>query len=159
MRPTIARRLSTSHAELMVEETGGTGTPLLLIHGNSSCRGVFARQTAAGWGAKHRLISFDLPGHGESGDALDPARTYSRTGLAACVVEVLERLGVNEAIVLGWSLGGHVAIEMLSGFRGMRGLILTRDAADPPWRLQGRVRRFACGGPAGTARLVRRRGR
>ena len=130
----IPQRLSTSHAELMVEDSGGPGTALLLIHGNSSCRGVFARQVASGFAGERRLITFDLPGHGQSGDALDPVRTYSLTGLADCAVELLERLGVQEAIVLGWSLGGHIAIEMLSRFEGMKGLILT---GTPPIRRGG----------------------
>lgn len=134
MIPTISQRLSTSHGELAVEDTGGAGTPLLLIHGNSSCRGVFARQTGSELAGKHRFITFDLPGHGQSGDALDPVRTYSRTGLADCAVELLERLAVHEAVVLGWSLGGHVAIEMLSRFRGMKGLIVT---GTPPIRHGG----------------------
>lgn len=146
MNQTIARRLSTSHAELLVEDTGGGGTPLLLIHGNSSCRGVFAPQTAARFGGKHRLITFDLPGHGGSEDAIDPARTYSRIGLAECAVELLERLGVNEAVVLGWSLGGHVAIEMLSRFRGMRGLILP---GTPPIRRGGFKEGFVASPAAG----------
>lgn len=128
------QRLSTTHGELLVEDTGGAGTPLLLIHGNSSCRAVFARQTGSELAARHRLITFDLPGHGQSGDALDPVRTYSRTGLADCAVDVLEHLGVREAVVLGWSLGGHVAIEMLSRFRGMKGLVVT---GTPPIRHGG----------------------
>lgn len=131
MSPTISQRLSTSHGELAVDDTGEAGTPLLLIHGNSSCRGVFSRQTGSELAGKHRLITFDLPGHGQSGDALDPARTYSLTGLADCAAELLERVGVREAVILGWSLGGHIAIEMLSRFRGMRGLIVT---GTPPIR-------------------------
>ena len=34
----------TSHGYLAEEETGGSGIPVLLIHGNSSCRGVFRNQ-------------------------------------------------------------------------------------------------------------------
>src|SRR5262249_5940681 len=65
------------------------------------------------------------PGHGQSSDARDPARSYTRPGLAAAAVELLERLEVTEAVVFGWSLGGHVAIEMIPRFSGMRGLCIT----------------------------------
>jgi len=65
-----------------------------------------------------------LPGHGQSSDAPDPARTYTRPGLADAVVELLGKLGVKEAVVLGWSLGGHIGIEMVPRFAGMRGLMV-----------------------------------
>ena len=34
----------TSHGSLAVEESGQGNIPVLLIHGNSSCRGVFRHQ-------------------------------------------------------------------------------------------------------------------
>jgi pimeloyl-ACP methyl ester carboxylesterase len=47
----------------------------------------------------HRFIAFDLPGHGESSNAIDPMRSYTRPGFADATVELLEKLGVTEAIV------------------------------------------------------------
>src|SRR6516165_5002783 len=73
----------------------------------------------------HRLISFDLPGHGQSSDAIDPGRSYTRPGLADAAVELVDKLGVTEAIVFGWSLGGHIGIEMIPRFPGMRGLMIS----------------------------------
>lgn len=73
----------TSHGSLAVEETGQCGIPVLLIHGNSLCRSVFRNQMN-GQIAKHRrFIAFDLPGHGESSNAIDPTRSYTRPGLAS----------------------------------------------------------------------------
>src|SRR5579859_8038528 len=121
---TIATRtVITSHGSLAVEETGRRGVPLLMIHGNSSCRGVFRHQLEASFGDR-RLVSFDLPGHGDSSDAPDPTRTYTRPGLAEATLELLERLGLPEVVVLGWSLGGHVGMEMLPRFPGIRGLMI-----------------------------------
>src|SRR4051812_34476106 len=92
------RFVYTSHGKLSVEDGGGSGTPLLLIHGNSSSRQVFARQFQSDLAARCRLIAFDLPGHGQSEDAQDPARTYSLPGLADCTVELLACLGVSSAV-------------------------------------------------------------
>jgi pimeloyl-ACP methyl ester carboxylesterase len=116
--------VTTSHGALAVEDVGQGNLPLVLIHGNSTCRDVFRRQLTGRLAKNHRLIAFDLPGHGQSGDAPDPARTYTRPGLADAVVELLEKLGVKEAVVLGWSLGGHIGIEMVPRFAGMRGLMV-----------------------------------
>ncbi len=71
------------------------------------------------------MIAIDLPGHGGSSNARDPERTYSMHGYAACAVEVLDRLGVEQAAVYGWSLGGHVALEMIPHFSGMVGVMIT----------------------------------
>jgi pimeloyl-ACP methyl ester carboxylesterase len=121
---TRLRTIVTSHGSLAVEESGGGGIPLLLIHGNSFCRGVFRHQLQGPLAEKHRLIAFDLPGHGESSNAPDPARSYTLPGLADAAVELLEKLGVTEAVVLGMSLGGHIGIEMVPRFPGMRGLMI-----------------------------------
>lgn len=97
---------------------------MVFIHGNSSCRGVFRHQLAGRLAGSHRLIAFDLPGHGESGDAPEPMRTYTRPGLAGAVLELLDRLALAEAVVVGWSLGGHIGIEMIPRFKGMLGLMI-----------------------------------
>jgi len=116
--------VTTSHGALAVEEVGQGSLPVVLIHGNSFCRDVFRHQLAGRLADNHRLIAFDLPGHGQSSDAPDPARAYTRPSMADAVVELLEKLGVTEAVVLGWSLGGHIGIEMVPRFAGMRGLMV-----------------------------------
>lgn len=114
----------TSQGSLAVEESGQGNIPLLLIHGNSFCRGVFRNQLHGPVAENHRLIAFDLPGHGESSNAPDPTRTYTLPGLADAALELLEKLGVTEAIIFGMSLGGHIGIEMVPRFSGMRGLMI-----------------------------------
>jgi pimeloyl-ACP methyl ester carboxylesterase len=115
----------TSHGSLAVEESGQGGVPVLLIHGNSFCRGVFRNQMQGLIAEDHRLIAFDLPGHGQSSNAPDPKRSYTRPGLADAAVELLDKLEVKETVVFGWSLGGHIGIEMIPRFPGMRGLMIS----------------------------------
>ena len=119
------RSIDTSHGSLAVEEVGQGGIPVLLIHGNSTCRDVFRHQLEGRLAENHHFIAFDLPGHGESSNAPDPMRTYTRSGLADAAIELLKKLGETEVIVFGWSLGGHVGMEMLTRFPGTRGLMIT----------------------------------
>ncbi|MBW4542076.1 MAG: alpha/beta hydrolase [Myxacorys chilensis ATA2-1-KO14] len=116
--------IATSHGSLAVEETGSGGIPVLLIHGNSFCRGVFRNQMQGQIAKKHRFIAFDLPGHGQSSNAADPKLSYTLPGLADAAIELLDELGIAEVIVLGWSLGGHIGMEMIPHFPGMRGLMI-----------------------------------
>lgn len=109
---------------IAVEERGQHGLPVLFIHGNSSCGAVFAAQLNGPLAAQCRLIALDLPGHGESGNAIDPVRTYTRPGFAQAACEVLEQLDLREVVVVGWSLGGHVGIEMLAASTRICGLMI-----------------------------------
>ena len=115
---TRQQMIATSHGSVAVEESGQGGIPVLLIHGNSFFRDVFRNQIQGQIAKTHRFITFDLPGHGQSSNAPDPQRSYTRPGLTDAAIELLDELGIAEAIVLGWSLGGHIGIEMMRAFRG-----------------------------------------
>jgi pimeloyl-ACP methyl ester carboxylesterase len=119
-----SRMIKTSHGDIAVSETAGKGLPVLLIHGNSSCKEVFQRQLESPLGDVYRMIAMDLPGQGVSSNAVDPQRTYSLPGFADAAIELLDLLGVERAAVLGWSLGAHVAIEMSTHYAGMVGMML-----------------------------------
>ena len=114
-------QLSTSHGSIVVEEAGHGDLPVLLIHGNSLSREVFRKQLGGALSTKYRSIAFDLPGHKDSSDALNASRT---PGLADAAIEALGRLGLREVVVVGWSLGGHIALEMASQSSGIKGLLV-----------------------------------
>jgi pimeloyl-ACP methyl ester carboxylesterase len=80
---------------------------------------------SSGLAEGRRLIAFDMPGHGDSGDAPEPWRTYSRPGLAKVAMEVLERLGVGDVALFGWSLAGHIALEMAPRLPRLKGLMIS----------------------------------
>lgn len=94
-------------------ERGGKALPIVFLHGNGFCKEVFSRQFESADLTDHRLIALDLPGHGTSPDSDDPATDYTYKGLAAAVSANLARIGIKQCIIAGWSLGGHVALEML----------------------------------------------
>jgi pimeloyl-ACP methyl ester carboxylesterase len=127
--PFAEKTIRTAQARIAVRETSGSGLPVVMIHGNSSCKEVFANQLDSRLGEMFRLIAIDLPGHGASGNAREPATAYTMPGYAEAVVEVLHELGVTRAAVFGWSLGGHVAIEMMPRFPGMTAMMI---AGTPP---------------------------
>jgi pimeloyl-ACP methyl ester carboxylesterase len=123
--------IDTSHCRIAVALSHGTGPALLMIHGNSSCKEVFRNQLKGSIGATFRCIAMDLPGHGRSGDALHPEATYSVAGYADAALELMRALGHQRFAVLGWSLGGHIGLEMIYGSDAVTGLMIT---GTPPIR-------------------------
>jgi len=123
--PAIDKTIATPYATIRVRETAGYGLPLLMIHGAGASKEVFDKQINTALGEMYRVIAIDLPGHGESSNAVDPAGTYSFGGFAKVVSEVLDELSVNKVAVYGWSLGGHIGIELLATDPRVVGLMLT----------------------------------
>jgi pimeloyl-ACP methyl ester carboxylesterase len=136
------RTIETRHGSVRISDTMAGAAPLVMIHGSGSSRHVFSRQLHSHLSRNWRLIAIDLPGHGESSDARDPQSTYTVTGLADCIGEVAARLALHRFPVFGWSLGGHVAVEMAGSGNGISGLMLC-GTPPVPNGLLGMLRGFS----------------
>ena len=101
------------------------GQPLLFLHGNSSTNAVWLRQFDLARKMGKTILALDLPGHGESGNSATPAATYSFPGYAAVIIALLDQLNIHSADVIGWSLGGHIALQLLSTGKRVRSLVIT----------------------------------
>lgn len=120
-----SKHIDTPHGRLSYVDDGGTGPALLFVHGNSSCKRIFAKQLESPLFAGHRRIAFDLPGHGESSNAAEPELTYSVHGFADAAIELLTALRVERAVIVGWSLGGHIALELMARWPGCTAVWIT----------------------------------
>ncbi|WRZ61902.1 alpha/beta hydrolase [Streptomyces sp. NBC_01294] len=92
---------------LAYTDFGGSGAPLLALHGHFQDGAAFeglAREVGPAW----RVIALDQRGHGES----DRAGEYTRDGYVADAAAVLEHVGLGPAVVLGHSLGGVNAYQL-----------------------------------------------
>lgn len=117
--------ITTSHGTIAIEDTGRGAPAVVFIHGNSASKEIFAAQLRSPLRDRYRLLALDLPGHGASTDAIDPHRTYTIPGYASAVSEVLRSLGIERYFLVGWSLGGHVAIELATQAPHPLGLCIT----------------------------------
>ena len=97
---------------------------LVFLHGNSMCKEVFYRQFDAFSGGEWSLLAIDLPGHGGSSDAADPARQYTIPGYADLVLQLLAELAIANPVILGWSLGGNIALELAGRGTTIAGIML-----------------------------------
>jgi pimeloyl-ACP methyl ester carboxylesterase len=127
----------TSFGNLSVwEENKGMPCSLLFLHGHCTNKTFFNRQMNAEIFKSYHRIAIDLPGYGESEPPIDPLKTYSFTGFAEAITEAVHRLSIKKLIIVGWSLGGHVALEMVPKLSQLVGLLIT---GTPPFEvsLQG----------------------
>jgi pimeloyl-ACP methyl ester carboxylesterase len=95
-----------------VLDTGGSGPPLLFLHGWSSNWQIFLLNIAAFMGT-HRCLALDLPGFGASEM---PSEPISIQGYAKTVDAMCDALGVECVSVVGNSLGGFIGAELALSF-------------------------------------------
>jgi len=118
-------RIVTSQGVIHVMQSSGQGLPIIMLHGTGATSAAFQRQFAAPMADTNRLVALDFLGHGKSSDATDPERAYTYEGLAKSVGEVIDGLKIERAVVFGWSLGGHAAIDLMTWHPAVAGVVLT----------------------------------
>ena len=96
------------HDVLLHIETAGAGAPLVLLHGFTGSGESWARHVP-GFAGRFFTVAIDLLGHGRSDAPADPER-YHIERAADDVLGVLDQLGLTRAAVLGYSMGGRLAL-------------------------------------------------
>ncbi len=87
----------------------GQGEPVLLIHGHTLDLRIWDDVAGPLHAAGRRTVRYDLRGHGRSDR---PSRGYHWTDHAADAAAVLDAAGVEGVAVIGYSIGGGIALEM-----------------------------------------------
>jgi non-heme chloroperoxidase len=98
-------------ADLYYEERG-EGQPVVFLHGAAAGLRFFEPQLA-GLSDDYRVLAFDFRGHGRS-EKTDVGHTFPQH--ARDLRSFLERLAVEDAVVVGWSMGALVSWEYVAQF-------------------------------------------
>ena len=98
--PPMTELVKLHHSE------AGQGLPVVLLHGFPLSSAIWRRQQQ-GLSDGYRVILPDLRGHGRSPA---PAGVYEMEAMAADVFALLDSLDVKQAVILGHSMGGYVAL-------------------------------------------------
>lgn len=119
------RFIDGPHGPLCYFDTGGAGTPIVMLHALGTNFTQF-EYIAPALTSEARLIGLDLPGCGHSAK---PRRPWRLVDVTAAVLRLLEHLGIERAVILGHSFGGRVALELaLCHPERVLGLILLNSA-------------------------------
>src|SRR5262249_11910559 len=107
-RPAARRARMTQGAPRIAHLERGTGAPVVFLHGVGGGADCWAPQLDH-VGARYRAIAWDMPGYG--GSAPLPETTFC--ALANALARLLDTLDVAAAHLVGHSMGGMVALEMM----------------------------------------------
>jgi 3-oxoadipate enol-lactonase len=123
----------------IVDRGPRTGMPVVFIHGFPFSHAMWDPQVEA-VSRRYRAVAYDVRGHGESfvGDG-----QYTIEGHVDDLVAILDQLGLEQAVIVGLSMGGYIALRALERepdrFRAAA-LCDTRSEADTN---EAKLRRFA----------------
>jgi pimeloyl-ACP methyl ester carboxylesterase len=129
-----SRKLATADgAELFVEEVGPVAERAAVFVHSSAMRTDIWHYQIPGIGT-HRLIFYDLRGHGLSHPKGSAAFTIKQ--LSEDLLAVIDDAGVQEAVIVGHSIGGMIALELCKErphllHSRIRGLVLANTTYRP----------------------------
>lgn len=110
----------------------GRGIPLVVAHGFTAQGLLYAQSLSRLVGMGFKVVAVDTPGHGRT-----PLPRRSPASLAAHVGvlrQVIERLGIEQAVLLGHSMGGRLVTEVAAAApERVVALVLVDAIVGSPW--------------------------
>jgi 2-succinyl-6-hydroxy-2,4-cyclohexadiene-1-carboxylate synthase len=146
-------RVPVNGIHLNVEQHGD-GPPLLLLHGFTGSAATWAPFLDA-LADRFRTVAVDLHGHGRSDCPADPAR-YRLEGAVDDLLALLDRLDIERFALLGYSLGGRLALHLALAAPDRAHTLVLESAS--PGILDPRERRRRVRSDERLARLLEREG-
>ena len=123
MTTTIAGRMQVhtvtggGGVRLHVREWGNAdGPPILFIHGWSQNHLCWDKQYESALRDEFRLVAFDLRGHGMSEAPPGPGPYTDDKLWADDLAAVIGRLGLERAVLVGWSYGAFVICDYIRAY-------------------------------------------
>lgn len=124
---------TTPRVRLHIDDTGGTGRPVVLIHGWPLSAESWKAQTGPLRDAGYRVVAYDRRGFGRSDK---PADGYEYDTLAADLAGVLEDLDLRDVTLVGFSMGGGEVARYIANHGEDRLHSVVFAAAVPPYMLK-----------------------
>jgi non-heme chloroperoxidase len=94
----------------------GRGQPIVFVHAWSMAHWFWENQVAALMG-KHRVVSYDHRGHGQSDK---PDGVYDIDGYARDLHRLITGLGLEDVTLVGWSIGMWIVTTYMNNHKGER---------------------------------------
>lgn len=120
------------HTDLHVDDTGGSGRPVVLIHGWPLSGESWKHQVPALVDAGYRVITYDRRGFGRSDK---PKTGYDYDHLTEDLHAIVTELDLNDVTLVGFSMGGGEVARWFSKYGAERLHSVVFASAVPPYLL------------------------
>ena len=110
---------------LAYDDTGSRKPAIVFLHGIMMDRSVFAAQVSA-LAASHRVVNLDLRGYGASDT---PADGYTGEQYVADLKFAIDTLALESPTIVGWSMGGAIAMAFAATHPGVAGRLVLVDTS------------------------------
>jgi non-heme chloroperoxidase len=118
------------HVSLHIND-GGKGPPIVLIHGWPLSDEMYEYQYNDLMNSRLRVVGITLRGFGKSSK---PYGEYNYDIHADDIKKILAKLDIEDAVLVGFSMGGAIAVRYISLFKGARvSKLVLAGAAVPLW--------------------------
>lgn len=124
---------ATDRVRLHVEDSGGDGRPVVLIHGWPLSAEAWKPQVPALVQAGYRVVAYDRRGFGRSGK---PKGGFDYDTLSADLAGVLDDLDLRDVTLVGFSMGGGEVARYVANHGEDRLHSVVFAAAIPPYLLK-----------------------
>ena len=134
--PENADRVAAGSADavrLHIEDSGGAGRPVVLIHGWPLSARAWEPQVSVLRAAGYRVVAYDRRGFGRSDK---PESAYDYNVLADDLQHVLDQCGLQDVTLVGFSMGGGEVARYISRHGEVRLHSVVFASAVPPYLLQ-----------------------
>jgi non-heme chloroperoxidase len=111
----VMRSRMKDSAEIHVEDTGGSGRPVILTHAWPLSADIWESQVKALSSAGYRVIAYDRRGFGRSDK---PASRYNFDVFADDLASIINGLDLQGAALIGYSMGGGEVVRYFSRHKG-----------------------------------------
>ena len=128
-----AMQAGTGTTRLHIEDSGGSGRPVVLIHGWPLSAQAWEPQVSVLRDAGYRVVAYDRRGFGRSDK---PDSDYSYDTLADDLQRVLEQCALQDVTLVGFSMGGGEVARYIGRHGESRLHSVVFAAAVPPFLMK-----------------------
>jgi pimeloyl-ACP methyl ester carboxylesterase len=125
--------MPTDSVRLHIEDSGGSGRPVVLIHGWPLSAQAWEPQVSVLHAAGYRVVAYDRRGFGRSDK---PESDYSYDTLADDLQRVMEQCDLHDVTLVGFSMGGGEVARYVGRYGESRLHSVVFAAAVPPYLMK-----------------------
>lgn len=130
---TAANMASAGSVRLHIDDSGGNGRPVVLIHGWPLSAQAWEPQVSVLQAAGYRVVAYDRRGFGRSDK---PESGYSYDALADDLQRVMDQCGLQDVTLVGFSMGGGEVARYIARHGESRLRSVVFAAAVPPYLMK-----------------------